>query len=118
MSPHNHGLLSNFIEQHHREIIGQFSASARRLMPGRADMSETDFRDHAREMLTAIVQDLNTEQSVEEQSAKSQGVGTAHMMAASGRLHAEGRPYIMDSAQARCLRSSVHFARPFYGCTN
>jgi signal transduction histidine kinase len=104
--------LSDFIERHHSEIIGEFSAFARTLMPGRADMSESDFRDNAKEMLKAIVQDLKTEQSVDEQSAKSRGGGKAHVMAASGRLHAEGRIQHGFSpsevlAEFRALRASV-----------
>ena len=91
MPPRDPKSLSDFIERHHSEIIGEFSAFARTLMPGRADMSESDFRDNAKEMLKAIVQDLKTEQSVDEQSAKSRGGGKAHVMDASGRLHAEER---------------------------
>src|SRR5687767_6556039 len=91
MSRREAGTLSDFIERDHTEIISEFSAFARTLMPGRSDMSESDFRDHANDMLTAIVQDMNTEQSVDEQSAKSKGMGVANLMVASGRLHAEGR---------------------------
>ena len=47
--------------------------------------------DHAKDILTAIAQDLKAEQSAEEQSEKSKGHGAANVMAASGRLHAEGR---------------------------
>lgn len=107
--PHS---LSTFIERHAEEIIGEFSAFARTLMSDRAEMSESDFRDHAKDMLTAIVEDLRTDQSADEQSAKSKGVGQAHMMAASGRLHAEGRIHHGFSpsqvlAEFRALRASV-----------
>ena len=104
--------LSDFIERHHSKIIDEFSAFARTLMPGRSDMSERDFRDHAKDMLTAIVQDMNTDQSVNEQSAKSKGMGVAHVMMASGRLHAEGRIHhgftpAQVLAEFRALRASV-----------
>jgi signal transduction histidine kinase len=104
--------LSDFIERHHSEIIGEFSAFARALMPGRSDMSERDFQDHAKQMLTAIAQDMNTEQSVDEQSAKAKGMGSAHGMVASGRLHAEGRSHHRFTpaqvlAEFRALRASV-----------
>ena len=104
--------LSEFIERHHEDIIVTFSGFARTLMPPGAEMTEIERRDHAKEMLTAIVQDLNTEQSVEEQSEKSKGVGSANVMAVSGRLHAEGRirhgfsPAQM-LAEFRALRASV-----------
>lgn len=106
------GSLSDFIERHHGEIIGEFSTFARTLTDGRSDMSESDFRDHAKEMLSAIVQDMTTEQSVDEQSAKSRGQGVAHLMMASGRLHADGRIHHAFSpaqvlAEFRALRASV-----------
>ena len=47
--------------------------------------------EHAEEILTAIGNDLGSPQSVDEQSRKSRGLGTAHTMAASGRLHADDR---------------------------
>ena len=104
--------LGEFIRQHHDEIVGEFSAFARTLIPLGSDMTETDLRDHAKDMLTAIAQDLKTEQSAEEQSDKSQGHGAANVMEASGRLHAEGR---IDHgftpgqvlAEFRALRASV-----------
>ena len=104
--------LADFIERHHDEIIGGFCRFARTLMPQGPEMSETDLRDHAKEMLAAITQDLKTEQSAEEQSEKSKGRGSAHIMAASGHLHAEGRiqhrftPAQM-LAEFRALRASV-----------
>ena len=112
MSHQEPGTLGDFIERHHTEIIGEFSAFARTLMGGRSDMSESDFRDHANDMLTAIVQDMRTEQSIDEQSAKSKGMGVAHGMVASGRLHAEGRIHhgftpAQVLAEFRALRASV-----------
>lgn len=104
--------LGEFIEGHHHEIIGAFSAFARTLMPPGSDMTETDLRDHAKDMLTAIARDLHTEQSGEEQSEKSEGRGAATVMAASGRLHAEGRIEHGFTpgqvlAEFRALRASV-----------
>jgi hypothetical protein len=52
-------------------------------------MTETDLRDHAEDMPTAIARDLEIEQSVGEQSENSRGHGSANLMAVSGRLHAE-----------------------------
>ena len=75
-------------------------------------MTETDLRDHAKDMLTAIAEDLKTDQSAEEQSQKSKGHGWANVMEASGRLHAEGRiehgftPSQL-LAEFRALRASV-----------
>jgi hypothetical protein len=104
--------LGEFIRRHHDEIIGAFGAFARTLIPPGSDMTEADFRDHAKDMLAAIAEDLNTEQSAAEQAEKSKGHGWVNVMAASGRLHAEGRiehgftPSQM-LAEFRALRASV-----------
>jgi signal transduction histidine kinase len=112
MSPAVSMPLGEFIGRHHEEIIGEFSTFARTLMPPGSEMTEFDLRDHAKEMLTAITQDLNTAQSGEQQSEKSKGRGSANVMIASGRLHAEARiehgfaPGQM-LAEFRALRASV-----------
>jgi signal transduction histidine kinase len=54
-------------------------------------MSETELRDHAEDILTAIALDMSTAQTLDEQSKKSQGLGTVRTMAASGELHADDR---------------------------
>jgi signal transduction histidine kinase len=104
--------LSVFVEQHHREIIGEFATFARTLMPLGSDMSDTELRDHAEEMLLAIVKDMGSSQSHAEQASKSQGSGTAHRMVTSGRLHADARIEHGFSAahviaEFRALRASV-----------
>ena len=104
--------LSEFIRHHHREIIDRFEEFARTLGPVTADMSAVQLRDHAEELLTAIVADMDTEQSREEQTRKAEGVGTKHAMQASGRLHADariGHRFTADQvlAEFRALRASV-----------
>ena len=104
--------LAEFIGRHHEEIISEFSAFARTLIAPGSEMTEVDLRDHAKDMLIAISKDLETEQTPEEQSRKSQGQGWLNVMAASGRLHADGRighgftPGQM-LAEFRALRASV-----------
>lgn len=83
--------LSRFIRDHHHEIIDGFEAFARTLGPITADMSGVELRDHAEELLTEIVADMETEQSRDEQTHKSEGRGITHAMQASGRLHADAR---------------------------
>jgi len=83
--------LSAFIRDHKEPIIVEFAAFARTLMPTGADMSDVELRDHADDILTAVVHDLGTPQTVEEQSRRSKGHGSAHTMAASGKLHADHR---------------------------
>jgi signal transduction histidine kinase len=107
-----HMPLGEFIGRNHEEIISEFSAFARTLIAPGSDMTEADFRDHAKDMLMAIARDLATDQTAEEQSRKSRGHGWVNIMAASGRLHAEGRighgftPGQM-LAEFRALRASV-----------
>jgi signal transduction histidine kinase len=104
--------LSAFISSHHEEIIREFAAFARTLMPPGADMSEEQLRDHAEEILTAVVHDMSIAQTSTEQALKSQGSGSANTMQASGRLHADDRiqhgfPFRAVLAEFRALRATV-----------
>ena len=83
--------LSAFIQRSHSEIIGEFSAFARTLMPPNSPMTEEEMRDHCKDLLIAIAEDLDEEQTSHEQSEKSRGHGRAHRMRESARLHADGR---------------------------
>jgi hypothetical protein len=104
--------LRAFIRDHHERIISEFARFARTLMPPGAAMTETELRDHAKEILTAVVRDLGTLQTDEEQSLKSQGRGSANIMEASGRLHADDRiqhgfTFRSVLAEFRALRATV-----------
>ena len=104
--------LPDFIRGHNEEIIREFAAFARTLMPPGADMSDAELRDHAKDMLAAIVEDMHLRQTAEEEHRKSQGRGVARTMEASGRLHAADRiehGYTFEAvvAEFRALRASV-----------
>ena len=104
--------LRAFIRDHYEEIINEFAVFARTLMPPGADMSEAELRDHAREILTAVVNDMSIAQTTREQSRKSQGRGSANTMEASGRLHADDRiqhgfTFRSVIAEFRALRATV-----------
>jgi signal transduction histidine kinase len=104
--------LRAFIRDHHEHIISEFAAFARTLMPPGAGMTETELRDHAKEILTAVVHDLGTSQTAEEQSRKSRGHGSARIMEASGKLHADDRiqhgfTFRAVLAEFRALRATV-----------
>jgi hypothetical protein len=63
-------------------------------------------------MLTALVDDIDTAQTQQEQSMKSKGMGTEHAMAASGLQHADARIQhgftpAQLLAEFRALRASV-----------
>jgi signal transduction histidine kinase len=104
--------LSSFIRDNREEIISEFSAFAKTLMPSDASMSEEELRDHAAEILTAVAKDMGISQTADEQARKSQGLGTAQTMAKSGALHADDRIRHGFSSRAvlaefRALRASV-----------
>lgn len=104
--------LSTFIRADGETIIDQFEAFARTLMPAGENMVPAELRDHAKEMLAALVIDMDASQTDEEQSRKSMGRGTARALAASGRLHADARirhgfTHGAVLAEFRALRASV-----------
>jgi signal transduction histidine kinase len=104
--------LPEFIHLHHEEIIREFAAFAKTLMPPGANMSDAELRDHAKELLVALVEDMGLQQTPAEQHRKSQGGGSARTMEASGRLHAADRimhGYTFEAvlAEFRALRASV-----------
>ena len=104
--------LRDFIRDYQEEIIREFAAFAKTLMPPQVTMTEAELRDHAQEILAAVVEDMELRQTPEEQHRKSQGLGLARMMEASGRLHAADRiehGYTFQAvlAEFRALRASV-----------
>lgn len=75
-------------------------------------MSQLALRDHADEILTAIVYDMNSRQSSAEQAEKSKGRGDAQHLGKIGRLHASlriefGFKLGQMVAEYRALRASV-----------
>lgn len=104
--------LSAFIKRDHHAIIDEFTSFARTLVPPDSPMTEQQLRDHCEELLQAIAVDLETSQTNHEQTQKSKGLGAAHMMRASGRLHADARLHhgfgLMEVlSEFRALRASV-----------
>lgn len=67
--------LSAFIRDQQEQIIVEFAAFAKTLMPAGSDMSDEELRDHAKDMLTAVLVDIGTPQTEQEQSRKSKGRG-------------------------------------------
>ena len=104
--------LSAFIRGHHEQIVSEFAVFARTLMPPRPAMTDAELRDHASEILMAVVQDMNVAQTSAEQSLKSQGPGTERTLEASGKLHADDRiqhgfTFRAVLAEFRALRATV-----------
>lgn len=104
--------MSTFIRANREQIMREFAVFARTLMPPGAEMTELELRDHSDELLTAIVTDILTTQTSDEQGHKSQGRGSARAMVVSGRLHADDRiqhgfSFRAVLAEFRALRATV-----------
>jgi signal transduction histidine kinase len=103
--------LSAFITAHAEEILTEWEAFAKTLLPGAAEMSSRELRDHAGQILKTIALDLETDQTAKEQTKKSKGfLGLDEASAASthGELReASGFMLAQLIAEYRALRASV-----------
>lgn len=104
--------LSEFIRTNKKQIVDEWEAFARTLLPAAGAMNRIGLRDHAAEILDAIVLDLEAPQDSSEQSEKSMGRGEDHRMEAVGLTHAalridDGFTLSQLVAEYRALRASV-----------
>lgn len=106
--------LAEFILRDIERIIERWEAFARTLLPAAAAMGSLELRDHAREILEAVADDLATPQTRDEQAAKSMGLAPvpfpARVTAAQthGVLRAKhGYDIRQLAAEYRALRASV-----------
>lgn len=104
--------LSDFIETHHAEIVAEWVAFARTLLPWSEGMTEEDLRDHAEELLTVVVRDMKSPQSEAESASKSRGLDPGGALGRVGKKHAVERLETglkLDQlvSEYRALRSSV-----------
>jgi signal transduction histidine kinase len=104
--------LRAFIRDHQEDIIVEFAAFAKTLMRVGAEMTDKELRDHAKDLLTALDEDMAIAQTSEEQWRKSRGRGSANIMRVSGRLHADDRiehgfAFEAVLAEFRALRATV-----------
>jgi signal transduction histidine kinase len=103
--------LSEFICAHTEEILTEWEAFAKTLLPAAAAMSTSELRDDAQRILQAIALDLETDQTARQQAKKSKGSnpvdeGTAASI--HGRLR-EDKGFTLGQlvAEYRALRASV-----------
>ncbi|MDQ6639031.1 MAG: HAMP domain-containing histidine kinase [Pseudomonadota bacterium] len=102
-----------FIDANLDAIVAEWTAFARTLLPAATAMSELALRNHSREILIAVAEDMRTSQSEAERSAKSRQAQLAPgasqtVAAAHGALrHAAGFEMAQVVAEFRALRSSV-----------
>jgi signal transduction histidine kinase len=107
--------IGEFIRTHPDEIEQAWEAFARSISSFAPDLSAWSLRDHLREILTAMVDDLESPQSLEEQAEKSKGKGLqGGALDRISALHARMRlnsGFNLEQAisEYRALRSSILF---------
>ena len=104
--------LAEFIDAERVTIVAEWETFARSLLPEADGMTGPALRDHADEILSAIVEDMRSRQTEAEQAEKSKGRGTAQRLGAIGKVHAALRIEIgfklgQMVAEYRALRASV-----------
>lgn len=83
--------LNEFIQANHKTIIEEWVGFARTLRPWSQGMSDKGLRDHAEELLTAVVSDMKAPQTTRQRSEKSKGNAVDGELAAIGQKHASDR---------------------------
>jgi signal transduction histidine kinase len=105
--------LTEFISRNMERILGQWEAFAA-TVPAARHMESLELRDHAEQMLNAVVADLETPQTRDEQSAKSMGQAPVLFQApeTASQTHAilrakSGFDIAQLASEYRALRASV-----------
>jgi signal transduction histidine kinase len=107
--------IGEFIRAHPDEIEPAWEAFAKSISSFAPDLSVWSLRDHLREILTAMVDDMESPQSLEEQATKSKGKGLrGGALDRMSALHARMRlnsGFNLEQAisEYRALRSSILF---------
>ncbi len=104
--------LADFIDKKRVEIVAEWETFARSLLPAAGAMTENALRDHAEQILSAIIHDMKSGQTPAEQAEKSKGQGEAQRMGETGKVHAKlriefGFKLGQMVAEYRALRASV-----------
>ncbi|MDB4982156.1 MAG: Sensor histidine kinase [Myxococcales bacterium] len=104
--------LADFIDKERTAIVAEWESFARTLLPAASGLNALALRDHADEILTAIIRDMRSRQTKTEQAEKSKGRGQAHQLGEMGQIHATLRIEIgfrlgQMVAEYRALRASV-----------
>lgn len=104
--------LSNFIRTRMELILAEWDRFARSNAPVEAGLSDLMLRDHAEAMLRTIAADIETRQSAEQQTLKSQGHGEGGGDRSPASIHGSLRhrhefSLTQLGAEFRALRSTV-----------
>lgn len=105
--------LSQFIEANIAQILAEWDQFALTLFHQGTHVSARELRDHAREILTELAQDIETTQSAQQQSDKSKGEelqaghGESAAAAHGTDRHYSGFTLTELAAEFRALRATV-----------
>jgi signal transduction histidine kinase len=104
--------LAEFITTRMAEILAAWEAFAATQLPAARHMSSLELRDHAQQILEAIVVDLGTSQTRAEQMAKSHGLAPFPAHETAAQVHAvlranSGFDVRQLASEYRALRASV-----------
>ncbi|UOK37786.1 sensor histidine kinase [Pseudomonas palleroniana] len=104
--------LPDFILENLEPILQAWEDFARTIETPGADLDRSALRDHAEQMLRAIVADLRTAQTAQEQIDKSHGLGPVEEHETAAETHAVARllaGFTIDQmvSEYRALRASV-----------
>jgi signal transduction histidine kinase/CRP-like cAMP-binding protein len=105
--------LAKFIVRHMDDILTEWDSFALTILPAAATMSPVSLRDHAKQILEAIAEDIQTHQTGQEQSDKSKGLARLLLdgetaAATHGALrHLSGFDLLQLGSEYRALRASV-----------
>jgi signal transduction histidine kinase len=107
--------IAQFIRTHPAEIEAGWERFARAISSFASDLSASELRDHLREILLAVADDMESTQSDEEQADKSEGRGPrGGALDLISAIHAHSRlssGFNLEQAisEYRALRSSILF---------
>lgn len=104
--------LGGFIRDNMEPILQAWEDFARTIEPPALTMDDTELRDHARQMLLAFADDLETPQSDSESANKAKGLGRRGHDDTAAETHAEARllsgyTVVQLVSEYRALRASV-----------
>lgn len=103
--------LAEFIRREIEPILQNWESFAKSILSA-DDMDKTELRDHAKDMLLIIADDLETSQSESEQSAKAKGRGHETLLESGANVHggerqSSGFSVSETVSEFRALRASV-----------
>lgn len=103
--------ISKFITANSEAILAEWEVFAQTLLPAAADMTSTELRDDAKQMLHAIALDLETDQTARDQTRKAKG-DTRPLQGGAAEVHgalrqASGFTLAQFVAEFRALRASI-----------